>query len=74
MAQFNIGAVLDKELDIASVFRYDNVYRKAVNLLSSGMVDMMKLITHRIPLDNIKEGLEIVAQRKDNCIKAVINI
>lgn len=74
MAQFNIGAVLDKELSIASVFRYDNVYRTAVNLLSSGMVDMMKLITHRIPLENIKEGLEIVAQRKDDCIKVVITI
>lgn len=74
MAQLNVGAIIDKELDVTSVFRYDNVYQKAVNLIASGMVDMNKLITHKKPLEEVVEALEIAAQRKDNCIKVVVNI
>lgn len=74
MAPLNIGAILDKELDITSVFRYDNVYQKAVNLIGSGIVDMKKLITHRLPLEEVAEGLEIVAQKKDCAIKVIIEI
>lgn len=74
MALFNIGAILDKELDVVGVFRYDNVYQKAVNLIASGAVDMKKIITHRLPLAEINEALEIVAQKKDHAIKVIINI
>ncbi|MCM8817906.1 MAG: zinc-dependent dehydrogenase [Candidatus Omnitrophica bacterium] len=36
----------------------------AIELLSTGRIDAQKLITHRLPLEKIKEGLEIVENKK----------
>lgn len=56
---FNVGAVLDKELDVVGVFRYDNIYRKAIDLIASGAVDLKKIITHRYPVEDITEAFSV---------------
>ncbi len=70
----NIAAARDKELTLCGVFRYENVYQDAVNLAASGQVDLKKLITHILPVEDIKEAMEMVCQRKDNVIKIVIHL
>lgn len=70
----NIAAVRDKELTLTGVFRYENVYQDAVNLAASGQVDLKKLITHTLPLEDIKEAIEMVCQKKDNAMKIVIHL
>jgi len=73
-AVFNTQDMLRKELCIASVFRYNNMYPKAINLIGSGLVDMKKLVTHIMPLEKISEAMEIASERKENVIKIMINI
>ena len=38
----------------------------ALELISSGKLDMRKLITHRLPLQKIQEGFRLVAQAKES--------
>jgi len=74
MALFNIGSIIDKELFIAGVFRYNNVYQQAVNLISSGIADVKQLISHRLKFENIVEAMDIVAKKRDNVVKVIIDI
>lgn len=44
---------------------------KAVDLIASGTIDMKKFISHKLPLDSIKEGFEIAEGRKGK--RVIIN-
>ena len=69
-----IFEIIDKELNISSVFRYNNVYGQAIKLLSSGLVDMKKIITHRMPLKDAGIAMDMVFEQRDGIIKAVLSI
>jgi len=44
---------------------------EAIDLLSSGRVEVDDLITHRLPLDDIQQGFDLVA-RADQSIKVIV--
>ncbi len=44
---------------------------ESLNMISSGLVDVKKLITHRLPLDKAAEGFGLTA-RADKCLKVII--
>jgi len=66
---FEIG---DKELTIASVFRYANVYDRAVKLINDGSVPIKKIITHEYDIENVAEAMDLAHDRRDDVIKAVV--
>lgn len=72
--EVNMFEVIDKELKISSVFRYDNVFEQALRLMAAGRVDMKKLITHKFPLEQINEAMRVADQKLDNCIKVCITM
>ena len=39
---------------------------EALELISSGKLDMNPLITHRLPLQKIQEGFRLVAEAKES--------
>ncbi len=45
----------------------------STDLISSGRVAVSKLVTHRFPLDDIKEAFEIAADKKTGSIKVLIH-
>jgi L-iditol 2-dehydrogenase len=47
-------------------------YPKALNAISSGLVDVDSLITHNFKLEELKEGLEKVKNRVGNPLKALV--
>jgi len=61
-----------KEIDIRGVFRYVNTWPTAINMISSGVVDVKKLITHRIKFDDMHEGFELT--RTGQGLKVMIEI
>ncbi|MCX7795704.1 MAG: NAD(P)-dependent alcohol dehydrogenase [bacterium] len=69
----NINEISSKELDLLGIFRYANVYKKAIDLLARGKVDLKTLITHRFPLEKTQEALEFADKNKDKCIKVIVN-
>ncbi|MDQ1329073.1 MAG: hypothetical protein QG641_2362 [Candidatus Poribacteria bacterium] len=46
----------------------------AVNIISDKKIDVSKIISHRIKLDNIQMAFEMVAERKDGAIKVLMSI
>lgn len=65
--------IIDKELDVTSVFRYDNVYGAAVALINNGSIPIKKIITHYFKIDDVAEAMDVVHERRDNAIKVVVN-
>ncbi len=58
-----------KEIDMVGVFRYANTYPTAIELISSGKVDVLPLISHRIDVSGsrftseaLKRGFELSAK------------
>ena len=49
-----------------------NYFHRAIRLLSNGTFDMSKLVTHRHPLSQVKEAMELAAQRPPDYIKGVL--
>jgi len=48
-------------------------YLEAVNLISSGRINVKKFITHRFPLEKIEEAINVLENREMNAIKVIID-
>lgn len=63
--QFDSNLVHYGEFFVVGTHGSTPIHNKvALDLLSTGKINGEKLITHRLPLEKIKEGLEIVENRK----------
>lgn len=69
---FNFNHLIDSEIDMYGVFRYANVYQKAINTISNSNLDLEKIITHRFPLAEIEKAIEVARLQKDNSVKVMI--
>lgn len=72
--KFNFGKIMAKEAKIESVFRYRNVYPKAIAAIADGSIDVSGIVTHEFDFDDIQEAFECAINDKDNVVKAVIKI
>jgi len=73
-SEINIAAIRDNENSLVGVFRYNNVYKQAIDLIAKGLVDMTQIISHNVGLDDIVEAMVMVHDKKDGAIKVVINM
>lgn len=63
-----------KGLTIRMVRRMKNIYPRAIKLAASGQIDPEAMVTHIFPLEKIDEAFDIVHQRRDGVVKAIIEI
>jgi len=49
-----------------------SIWDEAIDLHERGLVTAKPLITHRLPLKDFVEGIEIMRERRDNAIKVVV--
>jgi L-iditol 2-dehydrogenase len=56
------------------IFRYANVYPYAIQLVSTGRMNIDPLVTHRYSLDNVIEALEVAHERRDGAVKVMVDI
>jgi len=59
MCSFPLLNACCREVDIRGVFRYCNTWPTAINMISSGSIDVKPLISHRVTLENALEGFEL---------------
>jgi L-iditol 2-dehydrogenase len=69
---FQASIARRKGLTIKMVRRMKDTYPKAIELVSSGKVDVRSLVTHRFPIENAAEAFK-VAQRREG-IKVIIEL
>lgn len=48
------------------------VSEKVLNLIAKGAIDAEAMVTHRFPLENYAEAVELFADRRENAVKVVI--
>jgi D-xylulose reductase len=70
--QFDVVAAQIKEARIETVFRYANVYPRAIALLGSGKVDVKPLISRTYPFAESVEAFEFAAQGSPEIVKVQI--
>jgi L-iditol 2-dehydrogenase len=63
-----------KELDVKGLFRYAHTWPTAIDLISSGRIDVKPLVTHRFPLTDVVEAFELTRTGADGAIKAVVSL
>lgn len=71
---FNFAQMMDKEATLKTVFRYRNIYEKAIAAVASGAIDVKGIVTHEYDLDHIQEAYEEALNNKTDLVKAVIKI
>ncbi|XP_029158154.1 sorbitol dehydrogenase-like [Nylanderia fulva] len=63
---------LVREVDIRGIFRYVNDYNDALNLVASGKVNVMPLITHNYKIEDTKQAFE-TSKAGGDVIKVMIH-
>jgi threonine dehydrogenase-like Zn-dependent dehydrogenase len=71
---FNISYIRRNELRILNVRRQNECVESAIELISSGRVDVGPLVTHHFPLEETARAFEMVRSRSDGVVKAIIRI
>ena len=71
---YNFSQIMDKEAKIVSVFRYRNIYPKAIAAVAKGAIDVKRIVTHEFDLDHIQEAYDEAVNNKTDLVKAVIKI
>lgn len=71
---FDIVSAQAKELRIETVFRYANVYDRAIDLIASGKVDLKPLISETFDFDQSIDAFERAASARPNDVKLQITL
>jgi len=67
----DVPLVQERELSITGVFRYANTYPLALQLISSGAVNVTDMITHRFPIEETERALTI-GRTDSSALKAIV--
>lgn len=61
-----------REIDLQFQYRYANTWPRAIRLVSNGVIDMKKLVTHRYNLEEAVEAFKTASDPKTGAIKVQI--
>jgi L-iditol 2-dehydrogenase len=65
---------MSREVEIRGVFRYANCFQAAISLIASGRVDAMKVVTHRVPLEDGIKAYELASNpAKSGAVKVMVD-
>ncbi|MFM1653658.1 NAD(P)-dependent alcohol dehydrogenase [Brevibacillus sp. B_LB10_24] len=68
----NVTLMLQKEINLYSVYRYTNTYPLAIELLASGDFPVDEIITDRYSLDEIQQAMEQAHTNKSGSLKVMV--
>ncbi|NOY79840.1 MAG: NAD(P)-dependent alcohol dehydrogenase [Kiritimatiellaeota bacterium] len=74
MVELDIVEAASKEIDIRGMFRYANRYPTGIALTLEGRVDVRSLVTHRFPLDAVRDALEFADTNKASSMKVMVEV
>lgn len=71
-ADLNVNLLIDKEITIKSVFRYRNIYPRAIAAVSSGAIPLAEIASDIFPFSEIQTGVDHAVHNKSEVTKCVI--
>ena len=71
---FNPDVMRRKEIRLQNVRRQNGCVQGAIDLISSGKVDVTPMVTHHFGLAESRDAFEMVADYRDGVIKAIVNV
>lgn len=71
---FDVVGAQVKEVRIETVFRYANIYARAIEMIASGKVDLKPLITATFPFEDSVEAFERAASGRPGDVKLQIRV
>lgn len=69
---FDISKIRRKEITIQNVRRQNNCIQPVIDLIASGKLNPDFMVTHRFSFDKTNDAFKMVADYKDNVIKALV--
>lgn len=66
--------LISRELDVGGIFRYANMYGRAIAAVAAGLIDVKGMITHHYQLDEAEEALVFADEHKSECIKVAVSV
>lgn len=71
---FDIVSAQAKEIRIETVFRYANIYDRAINLIASGKVDLKPLISETFAFENSVQAFDRAVEARPTDVKIQIKL
>ena len=72
--EYNFAQIMDKEATIKSVFRYRNIYPRAIAAVAKGAIDVKPLVTHEFDFDHIQDAYQEALNNKTDALKVVVKV
>lgn len=72
--ELDIATLNAKEGKIYSVYRYRNLWTKAIEAVSKGVIPLQKIVSHKFAFKDCIKATEYSLKHKDEVIKAVIEM
>jgi D-xylulose reductase len=63
-----------KEIEFLTIFRYANVYERAIRYIASGQIDVKPLVTHRFDFAEAENAFRFAATMPGDAIKIMIRL
>lgn len=70
---YNFAQIMDKEITIKSVFRYRNIYPRAIAAVAKGAIDVKQLVTHEFDFDHIQDAYQEALNNTD-ALKVLVKV
>lgn len=73
-ADLNVNLLIDKEVSVRTVFRYRDVYPKAIAAVAAGTIPLGEVVSAVYPFEDIQQGMEHAVHHKADVTKCVIRV
>ncbi len=70
--EYNFSTLMSKEASIRTVFRYRNLYPKAIQAVAAGLIPISDIVTNTFDFSDVKEAMKQSSENKKDIVKSVI--
>lgn len=72
LASIDMTEIVMREIDLRGCSRYKHCYPVVLNLLSTGVIKVSSVVTHRYLMEEATKAFEVAASGADGCCKVII--